>query len=151
MTRKHSSLRKGRRSIAGQLYLITFATDRRTRHFSDWDVAADAARSLSDPANWQASQLLAWVLMPDHWHGLVELHKDDSLPRRIGWVKGHTARQLRKGHPGLGKIWSHAYHDHALRKEEDLLQVSEYLLMNPVRAGLASNVGSYPFWNVAWL
>jgi len=151
MTRKHSSLRRGRWSIGGQLYLVTFATDHRERHFSDWRVAADAARLLSDPGNWQGSRLLAWVLMPDHWHGLVELDKADSLPKRIGWVKGHTARQLRKSYPALGRIWSHAYHDHALRKEEDVLQVSEYLLMNPVRAGLVGSIGSYPFWNMVWL
>jgi len=89
--------------------------------------------------------------MPDHWHGLVELDKGDSLPKRIGWVKAQTARQLRKSHPALGKVWSRAYHDHALRKEEDAREISDYLMMNPVRAGLVGCARNYPFWDVVWL
>src|SRR5687767_2750058 len=94
----HIALRKGRHSMAGQVYLVTFTTHERACHFAEWDVAAEAARSLSSASNWQASCLLAWVLMPDHWHGLVQLGEGEALPSRIGWVKAASSRVLRRRH-----------------------------------------------------
>jgi REP element-mobilizing transposase RayT len=120
-------------------------------HFADWATASLAARLLSDAENWRHSRLRAWVLMPDHWHGLVELGAGDTLPKRIGWIKGHSARHLLKAHPCLGRVWASAYHDHALRREEDLLDVARYLLLNPVRAGLATSARAYPFWDAIWI
>ena len=151
MARTHIALRKGRHSVAGQIYLVTFTTARRQPHFSEWSVAADAARLMTATGNWQGSHLLAWVLMPDHWHGLMQLGEGEALSARVGWIKAHAARQLRKAHPGIGRIWAGAYHDRALRKEEDLLQVARYLVLNPVRAGLVARVGDYPFWDAVWL
>ena len=80
----HIALRKGRNSIAGQIYLVTFTTNRRQPLFSEWGVAADAARLMTETGNWQGSHLLAWVLMPDHWHGLMQLGESETLPARIG-------------------------------------------------------------------
>ena len=151
MTGKQSLLRKGRRSVGGQLYLVTFTTRNRAPHFRDWDLAVAAAKLLSDTSNWRDSRLLAWVLMPDHWHGLIELHEGDTLAGRIGWIKNHSARKLRQAHPSLGRVWASAYHDRALRHEDDPRRVAHYLLMNPVRAGLSSSTRTYPFWDAIWL
>ena len=147
MGRKHIALRKGRHSVSGQIYLVTFTTARGQPYFSEWAIAADAARLMTAKGDWQGSQLLAWVLMPDHWHGLMQLGEGETLPGRVGWIKAHAARQLRKAHPDIGRIWAGAYHDRALRKEDDVLQVARYLVLNPVRAGLARRVGDYPFWD----
>ena len=145
------ALRKGRRSIGGQVYLVTFTTDRRQRHFDEWEIAADACRVLANASIWQRSRLLAWTLMPDHWHGLVELHPRDQLPSLIGRLKGLSAHHLRKAHSQLGWIWARAYHDHALRTEEDLVGAARYIAMNAVRAGIVQQVGQYPFWDAVWI
>ena len=147
----HVALRQGRRSIAGQVYLVTFTTARRRRHFSQWTTAADACQTLTDGARWPHSRLLAWVLMPDHWHGLVELGGWDTLPICVGRLKGRTARALRQGHPELGRVWATAYQDRAMRDERDTVRAARYLVMNPVRAGLVRRVGDYPFWDAVWL
>ena len=89
--------------------------------------------------------------MPDHWHGLVELHPCDQLPSLIGRLKGLSAHHLRKAHSQLGWIWARAYHDHALRTEEDLVDAARYIAMNAVRAGIVQQVGQYPFWDAAWI
>ncbi len=114
-------------------------------------MAADAAKHLAAAANWQDSTLLAWVLMPDHWHGLIRLGEGDELSARIGWVKAESARRLRKAHPCLSGIWARAYHDRALRAEEDLIAAARYLVMNPVCAGLVPQPGDYPYWDAVWL
>ena len=147
----HVSLRAGRHSVAGQIYLVTFTTHQRACHFAEWHVAAEAARLLSCAANWQASSLLAWVLMPDHWHGLIALWEGETLATCVGRLKGRSARMLRRRHPGIERIWAGAYHDHAVRVEEDLATLARYVVMNPVRAGLVRRVGDYPFWDAIWV
>jgi hypothetical protein len=32
-----------------------------------------------------------------------------------------------------------------------LRQIAEYVIQNPVRAGLVDDIGLYPFWNACWL
>src|SRR5690606_41315320 len=100
------ALRKGRVSTAGQVYLVTFATERRQPHFREWDVAADAARLIRASTAWQDSRLLAWVLMPDHWHGMVDLGDGATLAGCVGVLRGCSARILRWQHPASGWIWS---------------------------------------------
>jgi REP element-mobilizing transposase RayT len=147
----YAALRQGRCSLEGQIYLVTFTTMQRKRLFDDWNVATDAARIMSAAWVWQRSRLLAWVVMPDHWHGLVELGGFDTLPACMHRLKGRSARLLRQAHPGLGPVWADGYHDRAVRSEERLVDAARYVVMNPVRAGLVQRVGSYPFWNAVWL
>lgn len=52
-------------------------------------------------------------------------------------------------HPA--RIWARAFHDHAVRADEDLVAVARYVIANPVRAGLANNVCEYPWWDADWL
>ena len=143
-------LRLGRRSFAGQVYLVTFTTFRRVPHFADPALATTAARLLADRAVWSGAALLAWVLMPDHWHGVVSLG-GASLSRTIGALKGRSARRLRDAHPRVGRVWDRGFHDRALRKDEALRDMARYVVMNPVRAGLVPTVGAYPFWDAVWL
>lgn len=111
----------------------------------------DAARLMSAPCDWQASRLLAWVLMPDHWHGLVLLGEGETLAMRIGWLKSSSARGLRRAHPSLGRVWAPGYHDHALRTDEAMTHVARYIVMNPVRAGLVRRVRDWAFWDAVWV
>ncbi|WP_207780911.1 REP-associated tyrosine transposase [Cognatiluteimonas telluris] len=143
--------RSGRRSPTGPAYLVTFGTDRRQLHFSDWDVAVDACRMLTARPAWEGSRLLAWTLMPDHWHGLVELHPQDSLSALVGRLKGRSARYLRQAHPQLGWIWARAFHEQALRAEEERVAVARHLVLHAVRAGLVRRAVEYPFWDAVWL
>ena len=48
-------------------------------------------------------------------------------------------------------MWARSFHDHALRRDENLLTVARYIVANPIRAGLVRRVGEYPFWNAVWL
>ena len=94
---------------------------------------------------------LAWVLMPDHWHGLVHLGAGETLPHAIGRLKTNSARQVRACLDPAPRIWAPAFHDRALRRDESLAEAARYILMNPVRAGLAADPGKYPYWDAIWI
>ena len=149
--RGHAALRRGRVSLPNQVYLVTFTTHQRRPLFSDPDCAMSMARASIDRRLWASSELLAWVLMPDHWHGLLALGESDYLPSLAQKLKCNTARHVRQSDSGIARVWAPAYHDRALRADEQLVDAARYVVMNPVRAGLVRRVGDYPYWDAVWL
>jgi REP element-mobilizing transposase RayT len=83
--------------------------------------------------------------MPDHLHWLLELTGTSDLSLVIQAVKSVTAHRLG------GKVWQDGFHDHALRKEEDVRTTARYVVANPLRARLVSRLGDYPHWDAIWL
>lgn len=145
---RSQTLRRGRWSEAGNIYLLTFVTDRRRPWFSDWDPASRISGALADGAAWAGSRLLCWVLMPDHWHGVLELGERESLSRSAGRAKALATRTWK---PRDGsRLWQPGFHHRALRAEDDLLAVARYVVANPIRAGLSRSFGGYPYWDAIW-
>ncbi|MEP7186723.1 MAG: transposase [Rhodanobacter sp.] len=146
----HKALRSGRLSIPGRVYLLTTVTRGRQRLFVDPACVREASRVIDAAPTWGNAQLLAWVLMPDHWHGALLLGKE-PLGRVMNRFKANVSRALRDAGICQSPPWARGFHDHALRKQEDLKATSEYIIANPLRAGLVDNVLDYPYWNAAWL
>ena len=149
--RGHLALRRGRFSAPGHVYHVTAATHERLPFFSDFAAARAVGRCLGRQQTWGDARALAWVLMPDHAHWLIELGAMDPLARVVSRLKSATARVANPVLCRQGALWARAYHDHALRDEEDLRTVARYMIGNPVRAGLVEQVGDYPFWDAVWV
>lgn len=147
----YSELRKGRFSMPGQAYLVTFTTADRRRLFDQSDRASDACRAITAARLWYRSRLLCWVLMPDHWHGVIELGTMDDLSTTVQRLKSNSARMIRRHHPDAGSIWEKGFHDRSLRNGPAVLAAARYIVANPLRAGLARSVGQYPWWDAVWL
>ena len=147
----HADLRKGRESIPAQVYLITCVTYQRKPLFSDWLAGRLLSQILESTTSISRSKILAWVVMPDHLHVLVELSAQDSLGKFTARLKGTATRKLHAAGLCSGPIWVDAFHDRAIRNEEDLLPAARYIVANPIRAGLVRRAGDYPFWNAIWL
>ncbi|WP_017941266.1 MULTISPECIES: transposase [unclassified Thioalkalivibrio] len=139
------ALRKGRYSCPGQIYLVTTVTVEREPVFGDLWAARSVVRALMSEAQQQTAKTLAYVIMPDHLHWLLELGEPDSLSRVMRRVKAVSAHRV--GRP----IWQKGFHDRALRREEDLAGAARYIVANPLRAGLVRHVGDYPHWDAVWL
>lgn len=146
----HRALRKGRASQPGQVYLLTTVTADRVPWFGDVDLARMVCRVMVAPSTWGDARPFCWVLMPDHWHGLVELGDRDDLALVMNRFKSLVSKRLRAIRPDAC-IWAPGYHDHALRQDEDIHAAARYLIANPIRAGLARRAGDYPYWSCAWL
>ncbi len=147
----HAALRNGRASICNTAYLITTTTQNREPLFSHFPAACSAARCFEDAALLRESRMLAWVLMPDHAHWLLQLGEADNLGDVIGRLKSASSRHTNRTQNRMGSLWSKAFYDHALREEDDLQAVARYIVANPLRAGLVKRIGDYPFWNAIWL
>ena len=147
----HAALRKGRVSVSNGIYLVTSTTIERTRVFENFHAACAAARCFEDRDVLGDVAMLAWVLMPDHAHWLIELSEHDVLSTVVNRIKSASSRHANRVLQREGTLWSAAYHDHALRAEDDLAKTARYLVANPLRAGLVKSPGDYPFWNAIWL
>ncbi|WAR43660.1 REP-associated tyrosine transposase [Methylomonas rapida] len=137
-------LRKRRHSIAGQIYLITTVTQNRRPVFADLFAARLLVQTLRFEQQRHTADTLAYVVMPDHLHWLMTLGPSQPLAKVVQAIKASSAKRI--GQP----IWQAGYHDHALRKEEDLQAVARYVIANPLRAGLVERIGDYPHWDAIW-
>lgn len=147
----HRALRKGRVSLPNHAYLVTTTTINRTPFFVDFEGVCAAARCFEKPELLGDAQLLAWVLMPDHVHWLIQLGQHDDICVVVNRLKSFSARMANRVLQRKGKLWAAAYHDHALRADEDLRVVARYIVANPLRAHLVKRIADYPFWNAVWL
>jgi putative transposase len=143
------ALRKGRVSETGRIYLITCVTWKREEIFSQWACGRLLATVLINEH--RRAETLAYVVMPDHLHWLIQLSNDTSLDRLMRTVKGVSSHRINRELNRTGRLWQPGYHDHALRREEDLVAMARYMVANPLRAGLVKHIGDYPLWDAAWL
>ena len=143
-------LRKGRFSQVCGIYFITMSTFQRIPRFTNFHLACAMSRQLHVIPSIGSCEVLCWVVMPDHVHCLVQL---GGLPlsRVIQRLKSRSAVMLNSEIGASGRFWSTGYHDHALRRNESVREISDYIIYNPVRAGLARVPADYPFWNTVWL
>ncbi len=147
----HHALRKGRVSIANGVYLVTTTTIERLKLFEDFGAGCAAARCFEDVRLLGNAKMLAWVLMPDHVHWLLQLGERDELSTVANRLKSASARHVNRALRRTGEVWAKAFHDHALRSEDDLQDMARYVVANPLRARLVERIGDYPFWNAVWL
>jgi len=87
--------------------------------------------------------LHAYCFMPDHAHLLVGGDTASNLRGFVHHFKTLTGFRYKKA--TRRSLWQISYHDHVLRRDEDLHDVAAYIWHNPVRAGIASNAESYPY------
>ncbi|MEE8874737.1 REP-associated tyrosine transposase [Pseudomonas helleri] len=139
-------LRKGRFSQPGQIYVLTSVVKQRRVVFKDWHIGRLLVNQFREAENAGLVASLAWVVMPDHFHWLIQLQQG-SLAELMCQVKSRSSKAIN----GQGAIWQRGYHDRAVRREEDLKMIARYIVMNPIRAGLVQKVGDYPLWDAIWI
>ncbi len=129
------ALRRGRYSEFGRAYLVTTTTSNRQPIFGSFSAARVVIHEMSNLELNGHVNSLAWVLMPDHLHWLFSLGDKYSLSKTMEILKGRSAVKLNKQLSRNGRVWQKGFHDHALRKEEDVKTVARYIVANPLRAG----------------
>lgn len=147
----YDDLRKGRISCGGHAYSVTAVTMDRTPYFSDFLLGRIAVWEMKRLHDEQRLESIAWVLMPDHLHWMFQLGDGQELAAVMKDFKARSARRINEALGRLGTIWQREYYDHAIRKDEDLRSLARYIVANPLRAGLVSEIGDYPLWDAVWL
>ncbi|HLF76983.1 MAG TPA: transposase [Dehalococcoidia bacterium] len=132
-------------------YLLTLATAGRAQIFTDGEIVEHCIAELRSVAEALHFDVLAYCFMPDHLHLLTAGIEADSyvvdFVKRFKQKTGFWFRRKFRG--GLkaspAGLWQPSYHDHILRSDEALRNAALYILNNPIEAGLAGEVGDYPY------
>jgi putative transposase len=102
--------------------------------------------------------LLAYVIMPDHFHLVINTKNDKTISECVGNLKRITSREITAALRKLNnwdflakldraaaleathdsRIWKHRFDSLVILNEDTLRQKIEYIHNNPVRAGLAT-------------
>jgi REP element-mobilizing transposase RayT len=93
-------------------------------------------------------QLLAWCLMPNHVHVVIEMLDAHSLSDIVRSWKTFTARLANVSLGRSGPFWHADYFDRYMRDEQHFSQTVEYVENNPVKAGLVQTPADWT-WSSA--
>ena len=88
---------------------------------------------------------LAWVIMPNHVHTMIEVFDGFPLDRVVHSWKSFTAKQANKILGRRGRFWSADYFDRFIRDDKHLSAVATYIEDNPVKAGLIHVARDWPW------
>lgn len=86
----------------------------------------------------QRYRLLAWCIMPNHVHVLIETMEGWPLPRIVQSWKSYSAKVINHHLGRIGTVWMSDYHDRYMRDDAHLAAVISYMHNNPVKAGLVT-------------
>jgi putative transposase len=126
-------------------YLLTFCTENRARIFLEADVVKSAVEQFERTAHEKHFAILAYCVMPDHVHLVVEGTSEDSDLRGFeSMAKQNSAYALWKCHRRQD-VSQEGFHDWVIRPDQSIMDVIFYVLNNPVRAGLVDRWDKYPF------
>jgi REP element-mobilizing transposase RayT len=81
-------------------------------------------------------RLLAWVIMPNHVHLLLELWEGWPLPSLIQSWKRWTANRANQLLSRTGTFWAREFHDRYIRDAQHFANARRYIEQNPVKAAL---------------
>lgn len=76
--------------------------------------------------------ILAWVVLPNHYHLLTETVDFQWLSQQLRLIHGRFAYQWNKEDKLTGKLWC-SYSDRAIRSERHYYTTLNYLHYNPVK------------------
>jgi REP element-mobilizing transposase RayT len=78
-------------------------------------------------------RVFAWVLMSNHYHVLLET-PEPNLSRGMRQLNGVYTQRFNRRHRRVGHLFQGRFKGIVVEKESHLLELSRYVVLNPVRA-----------------
>jgi putative transposase len=143
--------RRARSAAGGVIYHVLNRANARGPLFAkDGDYAA-FVRTLLQAHERTPMRVLAWCLMPTHWHFVLWPREDGDLSRFVGWLThAHTQRRHAHYHTaGTGHVYQGRFKSFPIQDDVHLRLAARYVERNAVRAGLADKTRQWPWGSAA--
>jgi putative transposase len=143
--------RRPRVATGGYVYhVLNRAVGRATLFRKDADYAAFEA-ILREAPDFQPMRLLAYCLMPNHWHLVLWPKGDGDLSAYLRWLTvTHTQRRHAHYHTaGTGPVYQGRFKSFPIQAGDHLRTVLRYVERNPLRAGLVRKAEAWR-WSSLW-
>ena len=133
-----------RLEFPGALYHVTSRGDRRENICESDDdrrLFLSVFASACEAYNWTCH---AYCLMDNHYHLLIET-PEANLSRGMRQLNGVYTQSFNRSHGRSGHVFQGRYKAILVEKENYLLELSRYIVLNPVRAGMVRSVRDWPW------
>jgi len=130
--------RQPRKSRGGEVYHIMNRGNCRMEIFTtDADYLA-FVKLLEEGRERFGMRILAYALMPNHWHLVLWPRRDGDLSRFVAWVASTHVRRWRaqRQNVGEGHLYQGRFKSFPAQRDEHLYRVLRYVEGNPRRAKL---------------
>ncbi len=126
-------------------YFITAACFEHRHHFQKSNELTALTRRLLAGFNDAEISVGGWVVLPNHYHLLVDVKCLKDVGRVVGPVHGRAGQyaNLRDKTPGR-KVWF-KYADRKIRSKRHYLTCLHYIIMNPVKHGFVDSPAQWPW------
>ncbi|MFH1863067.1 MAG: transposase [bacterium] len=119
----------------GETVLITICTKERLHLFAGEKLVEIFATKLIETTQQHNLTIVIYCFTPDHLHILVNNTSGSSIVEFVRDLKyKYTREAWTFGYQGA--VFQKSFHDHFVRKEEDLKALVDYIYQNPIRKGL---------------
>ena len=133
-----------RLEYAGAIYHVTSRGDRQEPIYdNDKDRLRwlDIIAKVCDRFNWRVH---AYCLMDNHYHLIVETI-EGNLSKGMRQLNGVYTQYYNRQHNRVGHVFQGRYKAIHVDKEAYLLELTRYVVLNPLRAGMVKKVSNWPW------
>jgi len=130
--------RRPRSAIPAYAYHVMNRSIRQVSLFSDPGDYSEFLDILARGLRLHPVEVLAFCLMPNHWHFVLRGSETTKLSSLLHWLTTTHARHWHhvRHTTGLGPVYKGRFLSIPLAEEADVLRVCRYVERNPLRAGL---------------
>jgi putative transposase len=141
--------RAARDSLGGYCYhVMNRGNGRRTVFHKQGDYDA-FVNLLAEAGERSEVRLLAFCLMPNHFHLLLWPARDGQLSDYMMWLTTAHVRRYHRHHHSSGHVWQGRFRSFPIQEDDHLLAVHRYIERNPVRAGQVRRVEDWRWSSAA--
>lgn len=83
--------------------------------------------------------LHGYVIMPDHFHGIITVSDKGNISEIMRDFKSHISFEINKVLRRKGEFWQEDFYEHGIRNDQDFEEKINYIHLNPIKANLVQD------------
>ena len=135
--------RTARASLGGVCYHVINRGNAKSTVYHDSDDYQSFVALMAKACDRLPMRILAYCLMPNHFHLVLWPYGDRDLSRWMQWLLTSHVRRYHRRRGTSGRIWQGRFKAFPIQKDAHLLTVMRYVERNPVRANLVSSAADW--------
>jgi len=90
-------------------------------------------------------QIIAYCIMPTHFHLVLKQLKDNGISNFVGIISNSYSHYFNNKNNRKGRLWQDKFKNVPVNSDEQLLHLTRYVHLNPVTAGLVENPKNWKY------
>jgi putative transposase len=139
--------RRLRHTLQGTVFHVINRAAGRARLFNSPEDYSAFLRVTREGLSSSHVQLIAYCVMPNHWHFVVVCDRIADLSHLMHWITGTHAQRWHAAHGtrGTGPLYQGRFKAIPVQTETSLHRVCRYVERNPLRAQLVDRAEAWPW------